>query len=194
MAALIGTASPSPTPATAVLIPTTLAELSTSAPPEFPGLSAASVWITLSMWRTVRPARAGQRAAERRHDAGGDRAGEPVRVADRHHQLADAQLLGLASVGRDEAVAVGPEHGEVRQAVDADDAEAELASVDERRPARVRPGPGDHVGRGEQEAVRRERHGAARAGRHLPAARAARDPQVGDDGASRSATSTTTRE
>ena len=49
VAALIGTARPSPTPATAVLIPTTRAELSTSAPPELPGFSAASVWITLSM-------------------------------------------------------------------------------------------------------------------------------------------------
>ncbi len=52
----IGTASPSPNPATAVLIPTTRARPSASAPPEFPGLSAASVWITFS---TTRPAWAG---------------------------------------------------------------------------------------------------------------------------------------
>ena len=39
--ALTGTARPRPTPATAVLIPTTLASLSASAPPELPGLSAA---------------------------------------------------------------------------------------------------------------------------------------------------------
>ena len=56
---LIGTARPSPTPATAVLIPTTRARPSASAPPEFPGLSAASVWMTLSMKRTVAPERAG---------------------------------------------------------------------------------------------------------------------------------------
>src|SRR5581483_6329509 len=56
VASLIGTARPSPIPATAVLIPTTRARPSASAPPEFPGLSAASVWITLS---TMRPARVG---------------------------------------------------------------------------------------------------------------------------------------
>ena len=59
VAALIGTARPSPTPATAVFTPTTSPWPFTSAPPEFPGLSAASVWITLSMMRTSRPARAG---------------------------------------------------------------------------------------------------------------------------------------
>ena len=50
---LMGTASPSPTPATAVLMPTTHPCPSASAPPEFPGLRAASVWITFS---TMRPA------------------------------------------------------------------------------------------------------------------------------------------
>ena len=52
----IGTARPSPTPATAVLIPITLARPSASAPPEFPGFSAASVCTTFS---TTRPARTG---------------------------------------------------------------------------------------------------------------------------------------
>ena len=48
----MGTAIPSPWPipgpTTAVLIPTTRPSLTASAPPEFPGWSAASVWITLS--------------------------------------------------------------------------------------------------------------------------------------------------
>ena len=57
---LIGTASPSPMPATAVLIPTTRPRLSASAPPEFPGLRAASVWITLSIIRAARRERAGR--------------------------------------------------------------------------------------------------------------------------------------
>ena len=48
VAALIGTARPSPMPATAVLIPTTRARPSERAPPELPGFSAASVWITFS--------------------------------------------------------------------------------------------------------------------------------------------------
>ena len=46
-------------PATAVLTPTTRCALVTSAPPELPGLSAASVWITSSIVRRVAPSRAG---------------------------------------------------------------------------------------------------------------------------------------
>ncbi len=57
--AFIGTASPTPTPATAVLMPTTRARASASAPPELPGLSAASVWMTSSIRRVAAPARAG---------------------------------------------------------------------------------------------------------------------------------------
>src|SRR5215472_8164008 len=57
--ALTGTARPRPTPATAVLIPTTLAWLSASAPPELPGFSAASVWITSSIRRAAEPLRVG---------------------------------------------------------------------------------------------------------------------------------------
>ena len=87
-------------PATAVLMPTTRPRPSTSAPPELPGFSAASVWITSSTMRAAR-ARAGrQRAAERGDDAGRDRAREAVRVADRDHELADAQLGGVAERGR----------------------------------------------------------------------------------------------
>src|SRR5919198_152480 len=52
VAEFTGTASPRPTPATAVLTPTTRPLPSASAPPEFPGLRAASVWMTLS---TTRP-------------------------------------------------------------------------------------------------------------------------------------------
>ena len=50
-----GTARPRPYPATAVLTPTTRASAVASAPPELPGLSAASVWMTSSMRRTVPP-------------------------------------------------------------------------------------------------------------------------------------------
>src|ERR1700761_1358083 len=48
---LTGTARPRPTPATAVLMPMTLASESARAPPELPGLRAASVWMTSSMSR-----------------------------------------------------------------------------------------------------------------------------------------------
>jgi hypothetical protein len=57
---LIGTARPSPIPASAVLMPTTRPSLVASAPPEFPGFSVASVWITLSIIRSVPPARVGR--------------------------------------------------------------------------------------------------------------------------------------
>jgi hypothetical protein len=53
--ALIGTASPRPIPATAVLSPTSRPRQSTSAPPELPGLSAASVWMTFSTTRVAAP-------------------------------------------------------------------------------------------------------------------------------------------
>ena len=54
--ALMGTASPTPAPATAVLTPIIRPELSASTPPLLPGLSAASVWMTSSI---TRPARVG---------------------------------------------------------------------------------------------------------------------------------------
>src|ERR1017187_5224328 len=57
--ALTGTARPTPAPATAVLMPTTRAWLSASPPPEFPGVSAASVWITSSISRAAEPLRVG---------------------------------------------------------------------------------------------------------------------------------------
>ena len=47
-------------PATAVLMPTTRPRESARAPPELPGLSAASVWITSSMSRAVLRPRAGR--------------------------------------------------------------------------------------------------------------------------------------
>ena len=48
-----------PGPTTAVLMPTTPARLSASAPPEFPGCRAASVWMTFSTIRVTDPARVG---------------------------------------------------------------------------------------------------------------------------------------
>src|SRR2546423_410620 len=57
---LTGTARPRPTPATAVLTPIRRARPSTRAPPELPGLSAASVWMTLSITRETAPWRAGR--------------------------------------------------------------------------------------------------------------------------------------
>jgi len=86
-----------------------------------------------------------------------------VRVADGHDELADAQVVGLAKVRGLEVRAVGTQHREVRQRIAAHHLEAEVAAVGELRTAPAAP-PGHHVGRGEQEAVRREHH--ARAGAH----------------------------
>src|SRR5919106_4297350 len=58
--ALIGTARPSPTPATAVLTPTTRPRPSDRAPPEFPGFNAASVWMTFSTIRLAEPCLVGR--------------------------------------------------------------------------------------------------------------------------------------
>ena len=54
-AVLVGTAKLMPCTPTiaAVLIPTTSPALVTSGPPEFPGFSAASVWIRCSISRPV---------------------------------------------------------------------------------------------------------------------------------------------
>ena len=171
--ALIGIASPRPTPATAVLIPTTRPRPSTSAPPELPGLSAASVWMTSSTIRVVSPGAGRQRAAERGDDAGGHRAGEPVRVADRDHELADAQRGGVAELGGRVRLAVGAQHREVGKRVGADHARLDLAPVGERGPdARAAAPALDHVGGGEHEAVGRD---------HTPEPPPrARHPQVGD--------------
>src|SRR5437763_1412029 len=75
---LIGTARPRPMPATAVLTPTSRPRPSTRAPPELPGLRAASVWITSSTIRLAEPAPVAQAAADleasdRRDDQLGDR-------------------------------------------------------------------------------------------------------------------------
>ena len=57
--ALIGTARPRPTPATAVLMPITRPWESARAPPELPGFKAASVWMTTPTMREPRAVRLG---------------------------------------------------------------------------------------------------------------------------------------
>ena len=79
---------------------------------------------------------------------------------------------------RDQLAAFAPEQGQIRQAVDADDLDAQLAPVDEGR-ATAAPGSGDDVSGGEQESVRGEHERAARAGGQLAAAAAAHDPEIG---------------
>src|SRR5207244_1940905 len=81
---------------TAVLTPTTRPRASTSGPPELPGFSAASVWITSSI---SRPPTVAERAAQRAHDARGDGTLEAERVADRDDQLPDPQRRRVTELG-----------------------------------------------------------------------------------------------
>ena len=115
----------------AVLMPTTSPAAVTSGPPEFPGLSAASVWMTLSI---SRPGARAQRAAERADDPGGDRALKAERVADRDHQLADPQLARIAEPGEGGRLAVEAQHGKIGVGVVADQMRRERCAHRETSP------------------------------------------------------------
>ena len=125
-----------------------------------------------------------QRPPEGRDDAGGDRALEPVRVADRDDELADSQALGVAELGGDEVSVGGADDGEVGERVGAHGLEAELAAVGEPGAA-AGVGAGDDMGGGEDEAVVAEDDPAAGAGSDPAAAGAALDPQARHRGGER---------
>ena len=93
--ALIGIASPRPTPATAVLTPTTSPRPLTSAPPELPGIECRVGLDQVVDQPAAVSSAGGERAAERRDDAGRDRSLEAVRVPDRDDELADSKRLRL---------------------------------------------------------------------------------------------------
>ena len=169
--ALTGTARPRPIPASAVLTPTSRACESTSAPPELPGFNAASVWITFS---TTRPPE-GKRASERRHDAGGHGAGEPMRVPHGDDQLAHPEHVGVAELHLGQARGGDAQHGQVGQGVAPDQFERRLVPVGEDRRAAL--GAGDHVGRSQQVPVGVQHHRTAGA-----LAAAGGDAQRGDRG------------
>ena len=102
---LIGTASPRPMPATAVLIPTTRPSPSASAPPGVAGVQRG-VGLHDVLDQPLGAARADrQRAAERADDARGHAAAEAARVADGDDQLADPQVAGVAERGGVEVAA-----------------------------------------------------------------------------------------
>ena len=154
--ALIGTASPRPTPATAVLMPITRPRESASAPPELPGLSAASVWMTSSTIRVALRVWIGSDRPSPLTMPGADAAGHAERVADGDHQGADLQVVDVAVDRRVGDRPVGPHHREVGQRVAADDLEPGHAPVGERRLPGV--GVADHVGVGDQVALAGQRH------------------------------------
>ena len=100
-----------------------------------------------------------------------------MRVSDRDHELADAQVLGVAELGGREIAGIGPEHGKVGEGVGTDYRELALTSVGK---GRLAPPfiPGDDVGRREHEPVRRDDDGASAAVDDATAARPARHAEV----------------
>ena len=174
----IGTARPRPMPATAVLMPTTRPLPSASAPPELPGFSAASVWMTSSMIRADRRPRTGSDRPRRTDDARGHAPGQPQRVAHGHDQGSDPEVLGVAVRRWPGDRTVDPDHREVGERVSTHDLEAGGGAVGERRLPRARVT--DDVGVRDQVALVAQHHG--RAGRlpPLPA-----DPERGHPGRQR---------
>ena len=136
VAELIGTASPRPMPATAVLMPTTRARLSASAPPELPGFRAASVWITLSTMRTVAPERVGSERPSAETTPAVTEPAKPFGLPIATTSCPTRRALGVAELGgargrpRRRAARRG------RERVGADDLEREVAPVRERGAAR----------------------------------------------------------
>ena len=132
-----------------------------------------------------------ERPAEGAHHAGADRAGEPEGVADGHHQLPDAQGVGVAELRRHVPVPGGAHDGQVREAVGADHLERDLlpeenVAVPPRPPSTTwaevtsRPSP-------ERTTAEPDPAGALRPS-------PPRTRRLATDGTRRSATSTTARE
>ena len=140
----------------AVLMPSRLPATSTSAPPELPGLIAASVWMKFS--KVLMPRRV---AAERADDARGHGLADVERVADRQHDVADLQVVDVAEVDHRQLVEVDLEHRDVRFRIGADRLGARRAAVAERHLDVV--GAFDDVVVGEQVAGRRDDHARAEA-------------------------------
>ncbi len=116
---LIGTAKPMPTlpsplPPVSIceLIPITCPEALSSGPPELPGLIGASVCSTLSI---VKPFGRRYLALQRRDHAGGERAFQVERVADREHRIAHLDRAGVTEGEWVQRQSVGghAQHGEI---------------------------------------------------------------------------------
>ncbi len=107
-----------------LLMPIRFPEASISAPPELPGLIAASVWMKSSnrlMPRWLRP------SALTMPD--GHRVAEAERIADREHRVADLHVLDRAQRDRREAGGVCLQDGEIGLGVGAADLRLQAATV-----------------------------------------------------------------
>ena len=110
-------------------MPTTRARPSASAPPELPGFSAASVWITLS---TTRPSPVGRSGRARETTPAVTDRSKPFGLPTATTSWPTRSARRVAELGRDERVGLGAEHREVRQRIGADDLGAVLGAVHER--------------------------------------------------------------
>ncbi len=126
----VGMAKPMPTEPPerekiAVLMPTSLPSRSTSAPPELPGLIAASVWMK------EREVAADRGAGQRRDDAAGHRLADAERIADRQHEVADLEPVAVADFehGQHLAMGIDLEHREIGVLVREHDLGLEFAAV-----------------------------------------------------------------
>ena len=173
----------------AVLMPITRPRLSSSGPPLLPGLSAASVWITLStrwpvMLRSVRPSALITPAVTVESKPNG----LPIATTS----WPDAQARRFAELGVRQPRGVGLHDRDVGPWIGADHAAGDLAAV-------VQPHPhpahaANHVMVGQQKAVGREqeRRTPSQPGRRPPSPAIAR--KFTTAGPSVSATVTITRE
>ena len=138
-------------------MPSRLPLVSISAPPELPGLIAASVWMKFSkvlMPRWLRP--------ERRDDAHGHRLADAERIADRQHHVADPRLFERApSVIAGRFGSVDLDHREIGLGIGADHLGGRLAAVGQRDLDFI--GRFDHVVVGQDVAFRADDHAGAEA-------------------------------
>jgi hypothetical protein len=94
------------------------------------------------------------RAAQRRHHAGGDRRFEAERIADRDHELAAAQAFGIAERGVAQiARAVGAQQGQIGIGIDAEHAGVGDDALIVAQPDLLRRS--HHMAVGEHQSIRR---------------------------------------
>ena len=105
-------------------MPTSSPRALISAPPELPGLMAASVWMKSSYERAPFEAAAG-----RADDAERDGLIESERIADREHPLGDLELRRISPRQHRQVLRVDLQHRDVGRFVDADDLRLQLALV-----------------------------------------------------------------
>ena len=158
MIRLIGMAKPiEPLRAAIVLTPTTWPPMSTSGPPEFPGFTAASVWM-----KSNPGAGRLERRALPAHDPERHGLLEPERVPERQHELPDREPLRVAEgQHRQRLGGVDLDQGQVDAPVPADDGAGEPPArgephLDARR-ALDDVGVGHDVAGGVDEEARAER-------------------------------------